>query len=44
MPDWAELGDLYLDIYREPPYGEGETEAAEFRDTVSRHALSPGSR
>ncbi|WP_410638822.1 GNAT family N-acetyltransferase [Amycolatopsis sp. lyj-346] len=42
MPDWTELGELYLDVYREPPYGEGETEAAEFRKTVARHALLPG--
>jgi GNAT superfamily N-acetyltransferase len=42
MPDWAELGDLYLDVYREPPYGEGEAEAARFREAVSRHALLPG--
>lgn len=42
MPDWAELSDLYLDVYREPPYGEGEAEAAEFRETVARHALLPG--
>ena len=42
MPDWAELGELYLDVYREPPYGEGEAEAAGFRETVSRHALLPG--
>jgi GNAT superfamily N-acetyltransferase len=42
MPDWAELGDLYLDVYREPPYGEGEPEAARFRETASRHALLPG--
>ncbi|WP_410565282.1 GNAT family N-acetyltransferase [Amycolatopsis sp. cmx-4-61] len=42
MPDWAELGELYLDVYREPPYGEGEPETARFRETVSRHALLPG--
>ncbi|GHG06671.1 MULTISPECIES: GNAT family N-acetyltransferase [Amycolatopsis] len=42
MPDWAELGALYLDVYREPPYGEGEAEAAGFRETAARHALLPG--
>ncbi|MEU7784690.1 GNAT family N-acetyltransferase [Amycolatopsis sp. NPDC049159] len=42
MPDWAELADLYHEVYREPPYGETEADAARFRGAVAGHAQQPG--
>ncbi|WP_370962936.1 N-acetyltransferase family protein [Amycolatopsis sp. cg9] len=42
MPDWAELTDLYHEVYREPPYGESEADAARFREAVAEHAKLPG--
>ncbi|MEA5365033.1 GNAT family N-acetyltransferase [Amycolatopsis sp., V23-08] len=42
MRDPAELEDVYLAVYREPPYREDAADAARFRDTVTRHARLPG--
>jgi GNAT superfamily N-acetyltransferase len=42
MRDWAELEDVYLSVYREPPYREDTADAARFRETVARHSRVPG--
>ncbi|MET8848877.1 GNAT family N-acetyltransferase [Amycolatopsis sp. NPDC004625] len=39
---WDELAAAYLSVYREPPYGENEADAARFRETVVQHSSLPG--
>ncbi|MDT7801460.1 MAG: hypothetical protein QOI78_4893 [Actinomycetota bacterium] len=42
MRDSAELEEVYLSVYREPPYREDAADAARFRETVAGHSRLPG--